>query len=144
MCIRDRLDTLLKEGYLGKVAADQIVMTPNSATIIPLPQLLSEMSKISGAKEIGVKEERGQSFTENVQEQIDADAAGDNKKIAQNLLIQAMLLEKEAEKKRDEAVRFDPTLTEKATKPAKKGRGRPAGTTAKAMAARANATAPTE
>jgi predicted extracellular nuclease len=135
------LDTLHKEGYLGKVAADQIVMTPNSATVIPLPQLLSEMSKISGADEVGVQEERGQSFTENVQEQIDTDAAGDNKKIAQNLLIQAMLLEKEAEKKRSEAVRFDPSLTEKAEKPAKKGRGRPAGTTAKAMAARAKAAA---
>jgi hypothetical protein len=55
-----------------------------------------------------------------------------------------MLLEKEAEKKRAEAVRFDPSLTEKAEKPAKKGRGRPAGTTAKAMAARAKAAAATE
>ena len=102
------------------------------------------MSKISGEDAVGVQEERGQSFTENVQEQIDTDAAGDNKKIAQNLLIQAMLLEKEAEKKRAEAVRFDPSLTEKAEKPAKKGRGRPAGTTAKAMAARAKAAAATE
>jgi len=138
------LDTLHKEGYLGKVAADQVVMTPNSATVIPLPQLLSEMSKISGEDAVGVQEERGQSFTENVQEQIDTDAAGDNKKIAQNLLIQAMLLEKEAEKKRAEAVRFDPSLTEKAEKPAKKGRGRPAGTTAKAMKARAEAAAVSE
>jgi hypothetical protein len=102
------------------------------------------MSKISGEDAVGVQEERGQSFTENVQEQIDTDAAGDNKKIAQNLLIQAMLLEKEAEKKRAEAVRYDPSLAEKAEKPAKKGRGRPPGTTAKAMKARAEAAAPTE
>ena len=138
------LDTLHKEGYLGKVAADQVVMTPNSATVIPLPQLLSEMSKISGEDAVGVQEERGQSFTENVQEQIDTDAACDNKKIAQNLLIQAMLLEKEAEKKRAEAVRYDPSLAEKAEKPAKKGRGRPPGTTAKAMKARAEAAAVSE
>jgi len=138
------LDTLHKGGYLGKVAADQVVMTPNSSTLIPLPQLISEMSKISGEDSVGVQEERGQSFTENVQEQIDIDAAGDNKKIAQNLLVQAMLLEKEAEKKRAEAVRYDPSLTEKAEKPAKKGRGRPAGTTAKAMKARAEAAAATE
>jgi hypothetical protein len=54
------------------------------------------------------------------------------------------MLEEEAERKRAEAVKYDPSLTEKAEKPAKKGRGRPAGTTAKAMAARAKATAPTE
>ena len=71
-------------------------------------------------------------------------AEGDNKKIAQNLLIQAVMLEEEAVKKRAEAVKYDPTLTEKAEKPAKRGRGRPAGTTAKAMKARAEAAAPTE
>ena len=54
------------------------------------------------------------------------------------------MLEKEAERKRAEAVKYDPTLTEKAEKPAKRGRGRPAGTTAKAMKARAEAAAPTE
>jgi hypothetical protein len=85
-----------------------------------------------------------QTVQQNVTEQIDMVAAGDNKKIAQNLLIQAVMLEEEAEKKRAEAVRYDPTLTEKATKPAKKGRGRPAGTTAKAMQARAEAAAPSE
>jgi hypothetical protein len=68
----------------------------------------------------------------------------DNKKIAQNLLIQAVMLEEEATKKRADAVRYDPSLAEKAEKPAKKGRGRPAGTTAKAMKARAEAAAPVE
>ena len=71
-------------------------------------------------------------------------AEGDNKKIAHILLVQAVILELEAEKKRAEAVKYDPSLTEKAEKPAKKGRGRPAGTTATAMAARAEAAAPAE
>jgi len=51
-------------------------------------------------------------------------------------LIQAVMLEEEATKKRAEAVKYDPSLAEKAEKPAKRGRGRPVGTTAKAMAAR--------
>jgi hypothetical protein len=53
------------------------------------------------------------------------------------------MLEEQATKKRADADRYDPSLSEKAEKPAKKGRGRPAGTTAKAMKARAEAV-PTE
>ena len=138
------LDTLHKEGLLKKIPVEAIVMTPNPSTSLPLPELLKQMDEITGGKGTNTPEEMGQTFTENVQEQIDMDAEGDNKKIAQNLLIQAVMLEKEADRKRAEAIKFDPTLTEKATKPAKKGRGRPSGTTAKAMAARAQAAAPTE
>ena len=138
------LDTLHNEGLLRKVPVDTIVMTPNTVTSLPLADLLVQMDEITGGKGTNTPEEMGQTFTENVQEQIDMDAEGDNKKIAQNLLIQAVMLETEAEKKRAEAVKFDPSLTDKAEKPAKKGRGRPAGTTAKAMAARAKAAAPTE
>jgi len=138
------LDTLHNEGLLKKVPVDSVIMTPNTVTSLPLADLLVQMDAITGGKEANTPEEMGQTFTENVQEQIDMDAEGDNKKIAQNLLIQAVMLENEAEKKRAEAVKFDPTLTEKATKPAKKGRGRPSGTTAKAMKARAEAAAPAE
>jgi hypothetical protein len=118
-------------------------MTPNTVTDLPLSDLLVQMDEITGGKATNSPEEMGQSFADNVQEQIDMDAEGDNKKIAQNLLVQAVMLENEATRKRAEAVRFDPTLAEKAEKPAKRGRGRPAGTTAKAMKARAEAV-PTE
>lgn len=138
------LDTLHNEGLLRKVPVDTIVMTPNSHTSLPLADLLVQMDEITGGKGTNTPEEMGQTFTENVQEQIDMDAEGDNKKIAQNLLIQAVMLEEEADRKRAEAIKFDPSLTDKAEKPAKKGRGRPAGTTAKAMAARAKAAAPAE
>ena len=76
---------------------------------------------------------------ERVQEQVDQSLGEDNKAIAQNLLMQA-LLEKEAEKKREEAVKYDP-LTEKAMQPAKRGRGRPKGTTKEAIAAKNEAAA---
>ena len=133
------LDTLHKEGLLQKIPVEAIIMTPNSVTDLPLTDLLTQLDEITGGKSTNSPEDMGQTFTENVQEQIDMDAEGDNKKIAQNLLIQAVMLEEEAIKKRAEAVKFDPTLTEKAEKPAKRGRGRPAGTTAKAMKARAEA-----
>jgi hypothetical protein len=135
------LDTLHKEGLMKKMPTEQIIMTPNSNTQISLPDLLAHMETIGETPSTPAPT---QTVQQNVTEQIDMVAAGDNKKIAQNLLIQAVMLEEEAEKKRAEAVRYDPTLTEKATKPAKKGRGRPAGTTAKAMQARAEAAAPSE
>jgi hypothetical protein len=138
------LDTLHKEGLLHKIPCDAIIMTPNPSTSLPLPDLLTQMDEITGGKATNSPEQMGQTFSENVQEQIDMDAEGDNKKIAQNLLTQAVMLENEADRKRTEAVRFDPSLAEKAEKPAKRSRGRPAGTTAKAMKARAEAAVPTE
>ena len=53
-------------------------------------------------------------------------------------------VEKEAEKKRAEAVKYDPSLTEKAMQPAKRGRGRPKGTTKEAIAAKSEATTTSE
>jgi len=136
------LETLHKEGLLKKTSIDSIIMTPTSAINMPLADLLKQMDEIAaGAKR---PQDEGQTVQERVTEQVDMSLEEDNKKIAQNLLIQAVMLEEEATKKRAEAVKYDPSLTEKAEKPAKKGRGRPAGTTAKAMKARAEAAAPVE
>jgi len=136
------LETLHQEGLLKKTSIDSIIMTPNSTTNMALPDLLKQMEEINaGATR---PQDEGQTVQERMTEQVDLSLEEDNKKIAQNLLIQAVMLEEEATKKRAEAVRYDPSLTEKAETPAKKGRGRPAGTTAKAMKARAEAAAPTE
>lgn len=136
------LETLHKEGLLKKTSIDSIIMTPNSTINMPLADLLKQMDEIAaGAKR---PQDEGQTVQERITEQVDMSLEEDNKKIAQNLLIQAVMLEEEATKKRAEAVKYDPSLTEKAEKPAKKGRGRPAGTTAKAMKARAEAAAPVE
>jgi hypothetical protein len=135
------LETLHQEGLLKKTAIDSIIMTPNSTTNMPLADLLKQMEEINAGAKRPVDE--GQTVQERITEQVDMSLEEDNKKIAQNLLIQAVMLEEEATKKRADAVRYDPSLSEKAEKPAKKGRGRPAGTTAKAMKARAEAV-PTE
>ena len=126
------LDTLHKEGLLIKMPTSSIIMTPNNQTQIPLDDLISQMADI----DVGTVTDTGPTVQERITEQVDNSLGEDNKMIAQNLLVQAVMLEEEAVKKRAEAVKYDPSLTEKAKKPAKKGRGRPSGTTAKAMAAR--------
>lgn len=133
------LETLHKENLLKKMPVDQIMMSPNSTTSISLVDLLAQMDEIG--KTVSAPQVEQPTMQQNVTEQVDMAAEGDNKKIAQNLLVQAVMLEQEAERKRAEAIKYDPTLTEKAEKPAKRGRGRPAGTTAKAMKARAEAAA---
>ena len=131
------LDTLHTEGLLEKMPTSSITMTPNGQTQIELDDLISQLADIDTDTVI----DTGPTVQERMEEQVDKSLGDDNKMIAQNLLVQAVMLEEEAVKKRAEAVTFDPSLAEKAEKPAKKGRGRPAGTTAKAMAARAKATA---
>ena len=136
------LETLHKEGLLKKVPVESIIMSPNSTTSLPLTDLLKQMDDIAAGAER--PQDEGPTVQERMEEQVDMSLEEDNKKIAQNLLIQAVMLEEEATKKRAEAVKYDPSLAEKAEKPAKRGRGRPAGTTAKAMKARAEAAAPVE
>lgn len=138
------LETLHKEGLMKKIPVDQIIMNPNSTTALPLSDLLAQMDEITGGQATRTPEATQPTVQENIAEQVDASLDGDNKKIAQNLLVQAVMLEQEAEKKRAEAVKYDPSLGPKAEKPAKKGRGRPPGTTAKAMKARAEAASTAE
>ena len=126
------LDTLHNEGLLIKMPTNTIIMTPNGQTSIPLDELIEQMSDIEPV----TATDTGPTVQERMEEQVDQSLGDDNKRIAQNLLIQAVMLEEEATKKRAEAVEYDPSLAEKAEKPAKRGRGRPVGTTAKAMAAR--------
>ena len=73
---------------------------------------------------------------QRIDEQVALNSEMDNKAIAQNLLQQAVLLEDEAVKKRNEAVKYDPTLAQKAAEEPKRGRGRPKGTTKEAMSAK--------
>ena len=139
------LETLHKEGLLTKMPISSVIMTPTTATDIPLDKLLAEMAEVEGAETGGVQAEDSDSTSDEVDpgsriaDNVDASIGEDNKQIAQNLLQQAVLLEEEAMKKRAEAVKFDSSLTDKAEQPAKRGRGRPSGTTAKAMKARADA-----
>jgi hypothetical protein len=130
------LDTLHKEGFLKKVPTSSVVMMPTPQQQVPLDDILAQMAKIEAENPTPAKGNTETNAGERVQEQVDQSLGEDNKAIAQNLLMQAVLLEKEAEKKREEAVKYDPSLAEKAMQPAKRGRGRPKGTTKEAMAAK--------
>ena len=139
------LDTLHKEGFLKKVPTSAVVMQPTPQQQVALDDILAQMDKIESENPTpAVSENTGTNAGERVQEQVDQSLGEDNKAIAQNLLMQAVLLEKEAEKKREEAVKYDPSLTEKAMQPAKRGRGRPKGTTKEAIAAKNEATTTSE
>ena len=132
------LDTLHKEGFLKKVPTSSVLMLPTPQNQVPLDDILAQMAKIEAESPAPVEGNKETNSGERVQEQVDQSLGEDNKQIAQNLLMQAILLEKEAEKKREEAVKYDPALAEKAMQPAKRGRGRPKGTTKEAMAAKAD------
>ena len=138
------LDTLHKEGFLKKVPTSAVVMQPTPQQQVALDDILAQMDKIESEAPTPVEGNVETNSGERVQEQVNQSLGEDNKAIAQNLLQQAVLLEREAEKKREEAVKYDPSLTDKAMQPAKRGRGRPKGTTKEAIAAKSEATTTSE
>jgi hypothetical protein len=102
------LTTLHTEGLLSKIPTKNIIMTPNTSTNVSLNEILEQMHKI----EAGL-------LTENTapvqtESRIDMNVAEskseESRQIAQNLLVQAQLLEADAQRKREEAYKYDPSL----------------------------------
>tara|TARA_Y100000389_G_scaffold204659_1_gene258689 strand:- start:3257 stop:3895 length:639 start_codon:yes stop_codon:yes gene_type:complete len=129
------LESLHTRGHLKKVPVDAVIMQPTPQKQIPLADILEQMERIAEGAD-RPEEVAGEMPGERIDEQVALNSDMDNKSIAQNLLQQAILLENEAEKKRAEAVRYDPTLAQKAAEAPKRGRGRPKGTTKEAIAAK--------
>lgn len=102
------LNTLHTEGLLAKIPSKNIIMTPNSSTNVPLNEILENIHKI----EAGILTERTPPAP--TESRIDTNVAEskseESRQIAQNLLIQAQLLEDDARRKREEAYRYDPSL----------------------------------
>lgn len=131
------LDTLHKEGHLVKVPTSAIIMTPNSNTSVPLNDILAQMDAVE-AGEAPVNDATQTPADSQVDTNVEESQKDENKAIAQNLLIQANLLQQDADAKRAEAFKYDPSLAPKAEtkskskvrvttgkEPAKRGRGRP-------------------
>lgn len=131
------LDTLHKEGHLVKVPTSAIIMTPNSNTSVPLNDILAQMDAVE-AGEAPVNDATQTPADSQVDTNVEESKQDENKAIAQNLLIQANLLQQDADAKRAEAFKYDPSLAPKAEtkskskvrvttgkEPAKRGRGRP-------------------
>lgn len=137
------LESLHKDGLLKKVPTEAVILQPTPQQQVPLDDVLSEMKTIETNKEAEVVDGNAMQPQpmpgDRIDEQVNQSLGEDKKAIAQNLLMQAALLEQEAEKKRADAIKYDPALAEKGNEPAKRGRGRPKGTTKEAMAERAEA-----
>ena len=128
------LETLHKEGLLRKVPTSAIIMQPNSNTEVPLNDILAQMDGIE-VVDTPVNDMTQTPEPSQVDTNVEESKQDENRQIAQNLLIQAQLLEQDAVAKREEAYKYDPSLkpAEKKSKvrvtsgedKPKRGRGRP-------------------
>lgn len=128
------LETLHKEGHLQKVPTSAIIMMPNSNTSVPLNDILAQMDDIE-VVETPVNDTTQTPEPSQVDTNVEESKQDENKQIAQNLMIQAQLLEQDATAKREEAYKYDPSLKPvekkvrvtkaKSEAPVKRGRGRP-------------------
>ncbi len=107
------LDTLHKEGHLKKVPTDQIIMTPNTQTNVSLNEINDAMNVNDDTAVSDAPTEEPKS---RIDSNVDSSKNDENKQIAQNLLVQASLLESDAEAKRQEAYTYDPSLKPTASK----------------------------
>lgn len=109
------LQTLHQEGILRKVPTSAVIMTPNSNTSVPLDDILSQMD---GAEvvETPVNDTTQTPERSQVDTNVDESKQDENRQIAQNLMVQAQLLEQDAVAKREEAYKYDPSLRPSETK----------------------------
>lgn len=128
------LETLHKEGLLRKVPTSAVIMQPNSNTEVPLNDILAQLDGIE-VVDTPVNDMTQTPEPSQVDTNVEESKQDENRQIAQNLLIQAQLLEQDAVAKREEAYKYDPSLkpAEKKSKvrvtsgedKPKRGRGRP-------------------
>lgn len=105
------LDTLHSEGHLSKIPTNQIIMTPNTQTNVPLNEINDAMNSTEDTtvEDVELQESR-------IDSNVKLSKQDENKQIAQNLLVQANLLASEAEAKRQEAYTYDSSLKPKTVK----------------------------
>lgn len=108
---KNMLQTLHEYGYIRKASIDDIQMTPTPSYKIPLRTVLVE----SGLLARPIEQETGKFNPHNFNAQ--AANVGESIGTAQNLLLEADMLEREAKAKRERAYTFAPTLRPGATAP---------------------------
>jgi hypothetical protein len=105
------LDTLHSEGHLSKIPTNQIIMTPNTQTNVPLNEINDAMNSTEDTTVENVEPQESR-----IDSNVKLSKQDENKQIAQNLLVQANLLASEAEAKRQEAYTYDSSLKPKTVK----------------------------
>jgi len=108
------LDTLHSEGHLSKIPTNQIIMTPNTQTNVPLNEINDAMNSTEDTTVENVEPQESR-----IDSNVKLSKDDENKQIAWNLLVQANLLAAEAEAKRQEAYKYDASLMPKTKKSAK-------------------------
>ncbi len=114
------LTTLHTERLLSKIPSKNIIMTPNTSTNVPLNEILEKMHEIEAGL---LTEDTAPVQTESrIDMNVAESKSEESRQIAQNLLVQAQLLEADAQRKREEAYKYDPSLRPAAfeIKPAEK------------------------
>jgi len=114
------LDTVHREGLLVKVKTEDVIMTPNTNTNIPLNELNQQIKESQG--DTPVEKETVEDTRSQTDVNVSESQQDEARQIAQNLLIQAELLERDAEAKRQEAYKYDPSLNPENKPKAKRGR----------------------
>jgi hypothetical protein len=109
------LETLHKEGLLRKVPTSAIIMMPNSNTNVPLNDILAQMGNTE-VVDTPVNDTTQTPQPSQVDTNVEESKQDENRQIAQNLMIQAQLLEQDAVAKREEAYKYDPSLKPTETK----------------------------
>ena len=109
------LETLHKEGLLRKVPTSAIIMMPNSNTNVPLNDILAQMENPE-VVDTPVNDTTQTPEPSQVDANVEESKQDENRQIAQNLMIQAQLLEQDAVAKREEAYKYDPSLKPTETK----------------------------
>ena len=109
------LETLHKEGHLKKVPTGSIIMQPNTSTSVPLDDILAEMNTVEKTEETPNDTTQTRKKSQ-VDTNVEESKQDENRQIAQNLMVQAQLLEQDAVAKREEAYKYDPSLRPTETK----------------------------
>ena len=109
------LETLHKEGHLKKVPTSAIIMQPNTSTSVPLDDILAQMDTVEEVNQTP-NDTTQTPQPSQVDKNVEESKQDENRQIAQNLLVQAQLLEQDAVAKREEAYKYDPSLKPTETK----------------------------
>jgi Ser-tRNA(Ala) deacylase AlaX len=90
-------------------------MMPNSNTNVPLNDILAQMDNTE-VVDTPVNDTTQTPEPSQVDTNVEESKQDENRQIAQNLMIQAQLLEQDAVAKREEAYKYDPSLKPTETK----------------------------
>lgn len=104
-----------KAGYFEAVSIDDVIMAPDAATRIPLRTVINEMNKMNGVGPLPTPEQMAaisQGNPHATAMRAEALLEEGNHGIAKTVLVQAKMMQDEANKKFAEALRLDPSLGE--------------------------------